>query len=384
MAKHRRHVIRVTLVLLVATVSLPALDVVGGGRAAAGTLGCGDTITVDTTLAADLLNCPSNGIVIGADDITLDLNGHTIDGNNALVDPCPENEFCDVGVLNDGHNGVRVTNGSVQEFAEGVFILASRGTRVVDVSSSRNAFFGFIVFESARSVVRNSSGNDNVPPEGDGLGVFGSHDIRVVDNAFKRNGLGIHVEDSTDNLIQGNTISRNEGPGIFLQADRNQIRGNVCHENGICILVGPGNRNTIARNRVERDVDGIAVEKGRHNLIARNLVIRTRKGGISLGIAAPSIGGGSNIVRRNLVKGSGIDAFRVNRRDDHSVLKLNVARRAGDDGFDIRSRTAKLTGNLALRNADLGILAVRGVIDGGGNIARGNGDPRQCVNISCS
>ena len=287
--------------MLVATVSLPAFDVLGGGRAAGGTLSCGDTITVDTTLAADLLNCPSNGIVIGADDLTLDLNGHTIDGNNTLVDPCPENEFCDVGVLNDGHDGVRVTNGSVQEFAVGVFILASRSSRVVDVSSSRSAFFGFIVAESARSVVRHSSGNDNVPPEGDGLGVFGSHDIRVVDNAFKRNGLGIHVEDSTDTLIQGNTISRNEGPGIFTQADRNQIRGNVCRENGICIIVGPGNRNTIARNRVERDGDGIAVEKGRHNLVARNLVIRTRKGGISLGIASPSIGGGSNIVRRNVV-----------------------------------------------------------------------------------
>ena len=39
---------------------------------------------------ADLVNCPSNGIVIGADDITLDLNGHTIDGDDALVDPCPE------------------------------------------------------------------------------------------------------------------------------------------------------------------------------------------------------------------------------------------------------------------------------------------------------
>ena len=32
---------------------------------------------------------------------------------------------------------------------------------------------------------------------------------------------------------------------------------------------------------------------------------------------------------------------------------------------------------------DLGIEAVFGVIDGGGNRARGNGDPRQCVNIFC-
>jgi len=43
-----------------------------------------------------------------------------------------------------------------------------------------------------------------------------------------------------------------------------------------------------------------------------------------------------------------------------------------------------LTKNLALQNGDLGIAAVRSVIDGGGNQASGNGDPRQCTNIACS
>ena len=35
-------------------------------------------------------------------------------------------------------------------------------------------------------------------------------------------------------------------------------------------------------------------------------------------------------------------------------------------------------------NADLGIAAVRSVNDGGGNIARHNGDPRQCTHIACN
>jgi hypothetical protein len=34
-------------------------------------------------------------------------------------------------------------------------------------------------------------------------------------------------------------------------------------------------------------------------------------------------------------------------------------------------------------NDALGIEAVFGVIDGGGNLASGNGDPRQCVNVRC-
>jgi hypothetical protein len=42
-----------------------------------------------------------------------------------------------------------------------------------------------------------------------------------------------------------------------------------------------------------------------------------------------------------------------------------------------------LTRNEARRNGGLGIFAVRGVIDGGGNRASGNGDRRQCVNVAC-
>jgi hypothetical protein len=67
----------------------------------------------------------------------------------------------------------------------------------------------------------------------------------------------------------------------------------------------------------------------------------------------------------------------------HTLLKRNHAFGAKDDGLDANSSTTKLTLNEASRNGDLGIEAVRGVIDGGGNVARGNGDPRQCTNIAC-
>ena len=72
------------------------------------------------------------------------------------------------------------------------------------------------------------------------------------------------------------------------------------------------------------------------------------------------------------------------QRTTTACWRNNTARGAGDDGFDIQSHTAKLTKNLALRNRDLGIAAVGGVIDGSGNQASGNGDPRQCINVVCN
>ena len=49
-------------------------------RIALGDVMCGDTIFVDTDLSNNLIDCPGDGITIGADKITLALKGFIIDG----------------------------------------------------------------------------------------------------------------------------------------------------------------------------------------------------------------------------------------------------------------------------------------------------------------
>jgi nitrous oxidase accessory protein NosD len=366
----------------------------GASQASASHVSCGDTITADTTLDSDLVDCPNNGIVIGADDITLDLNGHLIDGDGTLFAGCGKDELCDVGVANDGHDGVTVRHGSVREFDSGVLVGSStsrkvRHNRVGDISSSKNLSFGFVLAGAARSLVRNSSGHHNVAPEGDGMGVFGCRHVRILHNKFRHNpGPGIHLDfDSSDNLIKRNRFSRN-GISLFVGGDeggdhnrvkRNRFRGG--REDGI--LVGPGNGNVIARNHLTQG-GNILVENGRGNLVARNVVAGARHAGILLGLPNFPVGGANNVVRRNLVKGSRGQGFLVTEDKDHTLLRNNVAVRAGDDGFAIRSKTTTLIDNRAVRNAELGINAVLGVIDGGGNKAHGNGNPAQCTNIACN
>ena len=276
-------------------------------------------------------------------------------------------------------------HGSVRQFDFGPSLLGVRHNRLLGIDSSEHRFFGIFVVASARSLVRGSSGNRNPAPDGDGMGLFDSHHVQIRHNSFRHNAqLGIHVSDSPDNLIKGNRLSRNSDFGILMEADRNRVRRNRFARNGAAINVAPGSRNVIARNRVSRGANGISIEKGRRNLVARNLVVHTRESGIYLGLKNPLIGGTNNTVRRNRVRGSGGVAFLVNEKDNSSRLRRNVARGAAEDGFDVESRSTKLTKNRALRNGDLGIAAVRGVIDGGGNIARHNGDPRQCTRIACN
>jgi parallel beta-helix repeat protein len=368
--------------ILIGAAALAAGMCVGAGQAQASHVACGDTITADTTLDSDVTNCPNNGIVIGADDVALDLNGHVVDGDGTEFAGCPKDELCDVGVANDGHAGVIVRDGSVREFGVGVLVGGARKNRVVKISSSGHTSFGAVFGDSTRSVIRRSSLSRNIAPEGDGIGLFGSDHIRIVHNEIRRNpGPGIHVFDSKKNLVRKNVFSSN-GPAISLEgSDRNKVRRNRVVR-GVGIIVAPGNQNVIARNRVSRALDSIAIDKGGGNRVVGNVVRRARKVGIRLGF--PGFGGGNNSVRGNLVRRSRGDGFLVSNEDNGSVLKRNVARRNEGDGFDIGSDSATLTRNRALRNGELGIEAVRGVIDGGLNLARANADTRQCTNISCA
>ena len=83
---------------------------------------CGDVITQDTTLDSDLVDCPGDGVVIGASGITLDLAGHTIDGTGPGAGGH--------GVRNAGADNVAVTNGRIQQFQFGVSILSADGNLV--------------------------------------------------------------------------------------------------------------------------------------------------------------------------------------------------------------------------------------------------------------
>ena len=385
-ARLRYHAAPATLVLLAVVLALTVLGLLtlNGAEAANTQPNCGETITADTTLDGDLVDCPNHGIVIGADDITLDLNGHRIDGDGTPAVGCnPRKEFCDIGVFNRGHDGVTTRDGSVREFDAGVFVFKARASRVLDISSKKNTSFGLIFNELSHSLIRDSAGSDNIPPEGDGMGVFGSHDLRIVDSTFQNNpGPGIHVADSNDNLIKGNLFAHSS-PGVIIEADRNEVRDNrfVRNDDG-GIFVG-GSRNVLTSNHFSGQ--GIGIDEGNHNLVARNVVVEPRKSGIKIGndfADGTSIGGVDTIVSRNVVKRSGGNGFLVNKKGT-TDLRRNIALGAKGDGFHVESRSTKLTKNRARRNADLGIDAVKGVIDGGGNRASRNGDKRQCVHVKC-
>jgi parallel beta-helix repeat protein len=330
---------RVVALGLILSLVFGGADLLDSDPASAGPVACGETITADTTLESDLVDCPNNGIIIGADDITLDLNGHMIDGDDVLVDSCPKNEACDVGVLNDGHNGVTITGGTVKEFALGALVFSARRNILRGLTTFEHVFGGFTLVQVVRSSVRGSTASQNAGPDsGVGITLFESNNNRIVGNAFFDNReLGIHLILSDHNYVAKNRVRDNPEDGIILQGDGNKIVDNRVVRNSIGVTIFQKPARAVG------------------NVVARNHVRRGPRGGIY-----------------------------VDSVPERTVIKRNHVFRTGRHGILIGNPTTIVTRNEARYNDDLGIKAVKGVIDGGGNRASGNGNRRQCVNISCN
>ena len=189
---------------------------------------CGDTITADTTLHQDLVNCPNNGIIIGADNITLDLNGHTIDGDGTPFAGCAQDEFCDVGVVRRrsrrGHRearlGARVRrwhSSSAPPVTSASWASRPRGTS----SSASFSFAAIVVWSETapetgrRAVVLTRWGcsSSNRITIGSSTAPSGATSPLGVAPAAESPPV-----ESTNTVIRGNLMSRNGEAGIIMES----------------------------------------------------------------------------------------------------------------------------------------------------------------------
>jgi parallel beta-helix repeat protein len=384
-------------VLGVSLVVAAALSV-GAGSALGAVRGsqpkCGDTITTDTKLVRDLVNCPNNGIVIGADNVTLDLSGHRIDGDNSDFSDCPPDEPCDIGIVDFDHRGVTIKGGEVDEFTFGALVIGATRSRVTRLVLRHHAFSGLVVAESERTEVDELSVSGNgLTTDQAGIDLFDSHHLTLAGNDVFANGdIGFFVSGLDDSRFERNSLADNPETGILLDhGNGNTFSGNRFSNNGDGLVVS-GDANTVTGNRVAGSLDcsgecgfGISLEGGTGNLIERNEVRGYHQAGIRAAAfeefgGPPTVG---NTIRRNRVRGSAIDGLLVESTAADTSLAHNIAMGAGDDGIDVDNPATTVTRNLAVRNGDLGIEAVPGVTDGGGNHAAANGNRAQCTNIAC-
>jgi parallel beta-helix repeat protein len=260
-AAHRMHLPARGLVL-VALAALVAGALALAAPASAGHVQCGDTLTQDTKLDADL-NCSGSGLVVGADGITLDLNGHTITG---------ERQGSGILVQNRHEVSVQGSGGAVRDFTRGVVILGGGDNAVQRVAASGSSNEGILVANSTGNTLQRNDTSENFR---DGITLLNSHSNTVQRNRAvdSEAGQGILLTGAHNNLVQRNEASGSDlHNGILLTGANNNVlqRNEASDNNGDGILVAANSAGTLLqRNQADRNGDdGIDVDNADTTIFA--------------------------------------------------------------------------------------------------------------------
>ncbi|MCA1683637.1 MAG: DUF11 domain-containing protein, partial [Actinobacteria bacterium] len=285
-----------------ATVSAAGVDPflgnnVATAETAVGDVGCGQVLSRSTRLREDIGPCPGDGIIIGADGITVNLGGHTIFG---FEGPGSGNA---AGIRFPMRRRVTVLNGTVSGFDGGVLINGGRSNQV-----------------------RNMTISDNVGPDdafnaelGDGIAIFDSPSNRIVDNVITGNGIfdgiGVLGGASDGTIIAGNTVDGTIGPsdggpagqGIIVNAaglgvnDGSIIVGTRIEDN---IVRGSGSAGVANINSVDSQI--------LTNVVEDNGLANAQGNGIGLQLGPASQASATRaLVQGNEVHGNGGDGIHV-------------------------------------------------------------------------
>jgi parallel beta-helix repeat protein len=221
MATHRARTSRLLLGVGAAVVA----STLSAGPASAADVQCGDVLTSDTKLRHDLRCGPGDGLVIGADGVTLDFAGHSLTGPGAY------------GAGAGG--GVRaarvfdfvIRNGTITGYAEGIVLDEARNGHVWAMVLKDNDR-GINLAGGGGHLIEKNTVADNGR---DAIRLGLSHGNVVTKNEVSGNVFGIGVADgSSGNIISKNTVAETTFDGIWTTGDSpgTEITKNVSTFNG--------------------------------------------------------------------------------------------------------------------------------------------------------
>ena len=291
--------------------------------------GCGQTITRNTVLGTDLGPCAQNGVVIGADNVTLDLKGHRIYGFPGPSGPAGNA----VGVLLTGRTGVTVKNGTVTEFDGGV-----------------------VVLNGSSNTIKNLTLKDNIGPDdpfnslyGDGIFIDNSPGNQVMNNIISHNGIfdGIGIYDplSNNNVIQNNVITNTVGPLDTGPSGQGIIINGATGNAASTFIQGTQVSNNVVSGNASAGIANINEVKGSivGNTVTGNGTTNSIGNGIGVSVGFNwNLGPTQLLIQNNQIHGNGVDGIRIGNPfgfgtgspDGNQILNNDAANNAANPAAD--------------------------------------------------
>lgn len=215
---------------------------------------CGETVITSVNLTGNL-TCPQDGLVVGADGITVSLGGFTISGSEGYT-----------GINLAGHSNVTISDGAVRGFSQGIVMAGGSGSQIV--SMLLHDSYGIVVTgETLDTLYGNTI-------EGGKVGVLASATVATqglwgvrLESNFEKGAsqFGVFLNNAQA-LIVGNQFDRNGNDGIYvggLSSAATFINGNIADSNGHDGIKVLSAGVDVQANRANRNHDrGIEAEPG--------------------------------------------------------------------------------------------------------------------------
>jgi parallel beta-helix repeat protein len=190
---------------------------------------CGQVVSGNVTLTSNL-NCSGDGLIVGNDDTTINMNGYTIDG--------PGRGSSKVGIMIPASAHVEINGaGQVRDFQAGVLATGSNDVKVSRLIFGENQIAVFMTGTRNTIVSENIMDKNTI--------AVAAHSARGADiesNVMDGNALaGVTFVNSLDSTIAGNNI-QGSNDGIFLdpQSHNNVVNSNIAKQNTEDINNGNG------------------------------------------------------------------------------------------------------------------------------------------------
>jgi parallel beta-helix repeat protein len=205
---------------------------------------CGTVITAPGSYFLDFdLTCGANasgaGILIVANDVDLDLKGHTLNNVPAYsLNTGVVTGYAAAGLGCVLATGVHIHGGTVSGFlVEGILLCApgttsvAMGATVDHMNVTGSLFTGLQLSSSGNNKIENNSFSLN---GGIGLNMNASSGNDIGGNAVVGNGAGVGVDaHSANNNLHGNFVGKNSGSnGMYVSSSNNTVQGNFFVANG--------------------------------------------------------------------------------------------------------------------------------------------------------
>src|SRR5215213_6592555 len=186
-----------------------------GLRPNSGIASCGQVVTQDVTLTSDL-NCDNgDGLIVGASDITINLNGYSITSGDETGSESPTTTDYDgsSGILLANAENVAISGlGEISGFSRGVTFLGSSGGHLTDVQLANNDIGAVMASSSGTEISRNTFTNNGIAVVSDGSNGGVTAFNQIVANLRE----GILLIGSSDNVVAANNMYGNGANGIYL------------------------------------------------------------------------------------------------------------------------------------------------------------------------